>query len=80
MNFRQAVDYLFNWRKHPASVFFLAIPLAAIGFGCLLLRGVLELVWHHDPVFLVIDIAGLVMLFVALWPIRKPLLRQLKGK
>jgi hypothetical protein len=32
---KESMNYLFNWKKNPASVFFFAIPLAIIGFPCM---------------------------------------------
>lgn len=71
MQFKDAIDYLFNWKKNPASVFFLAAPLAAIGFGLMLALALVHMVANSDPWYLVIFGFGMALLVLALWPIRK---------
>jgi hypothetical protein len=40
--FKNAIDYLFNWKKNPKSVFLLAIPLFIIGMGSQICIGVIK--------------------------------------
>lgn len=74
------VDYLFNWKKYPASVFILAAPLAIIGFGSIFLLAILQWKWNSDPWYMVIFMAGMILFGFALWPIRKPLIAALSEK
>lgn len=71
MKFKDAVDHLFNWKKNPASVFLLAAPLAAIGFGLMLALALVHMVVNNDPWYLVIFAFGIGLLCLGLWPIRK---------
>ena len=61
-------DYLLNWKKNPASVFFFAIPLAALGF--LLLGAKAFLMWQATGsiVEFVMLAVALAVLYVALIP------------
>jgi hypothetical protein len=61
---------LLNWKKHPASVFYFAVPLALIGFALLGLRAVIEIVSHGDWAYAGICLAGLALLALGLWPLR----------
>lgn len=72
------IEYLLNWKKNPASVFFFVIPLAAIGFGFSFTGAVLQYNLNNDPWYLVIFMAGMGFLGLGLWPIRKQLLALLK--
>lgn len=76
---RHTLNRLFNWKRHPSSVFFLAAPLAAIGFGLIFDRAVLELLHNNDPWYLVIAVVGMALLALALWPIRRRLKGALNG-
>lgn len=38
------MNKLFNWKEHPASVFYLAFPIAALAIVLLLARAVIE--WY----------------------------------
>lgn len=76
---REAMNRLFNWKRHPASVFFIAGPLALICFGAILARAVIELVQNGDPWYLVITAVGIAMFVMALWPIRHRLKEALNG-
>jgi hypothetical protein len=71
MKFNEAIDHLFNWKKNPASVFLLAAPLAAIGFGLMLALALVHMVVNNDPWYLVIFGFGMALLGLSLWPIRK---------
>lgn len=65
---RSKLGAVFNWKQNPASVFFIIVPLALIGFGCLGVRA--WLLWKQDGELApaIIYVAGLVLLFVALIP------------
>lgn len=69
------MNYLFNWKKNPASVFFFAIPLAIIGFS---LHGLYAyLMWREHGQwggYSLIVLGALILLGVGLWPVRKRLL------
>jgi len=67
---REALSEIFNWKKNPHGVFFLAIPLAIMGFGLVGLRAFLELKLNGDPWYFVIALGGLALLIVALMPMR----------
>lgn len=70
------LERLWNWKKHPGSVFYIAGPLAVLAFGLHIARGVLELLHNGDPWFLVIALCGVALLVFALWPLRRHLLRS----
>ena len=76
---RESMNRLFNWKRHPASVFFLAGPLALLCFGAVFARAILELAHNGDPWYLVIVAAGLALLVLGLWPIRHRLKECLNG-
>lgn len=65
---RKSLNYLFNWKENPASIFFLAIPLALIGFGSVAMLAVLQWAYNGDPVYACILLAGLVLLGIGLVP------------
>lgn len=70
---KESMNYLFNWEKNPASVFFFAIPLAILGFS---LHGLYAfLMWKErgDFIYSLILLGGLVLLGIGLWPVRKRL-------
>lgn len=68
---------LLNWKKHPDSVFYFAVPLALIGFALLGLRALIEIVHHGDWVYAAICAAGLALLSLALWPLRHRIAKAL---
>ncbi len=72
------LDYLFNWKKYPASVFFLVAPLALIAFGSMFALAFLHLKWSGNPWYLVIFMAAMSLFVAALYPIRKQLLAALR--
>jgi hypothetical protein len=57
-----------GWDKDPASVFYLVVPLALLGFGLMLAIAILHYEYDGDAVFLYIWIGMIVLLFVALIP------------
>lgn len=74
---KKFLNRFFNWKKHPTSVFYVALPLFIIGVCALFARAVLELVWNGDPVYLIIDLLVVVAGAIALWPIREQILKAL---
>ena len=64
------LDQLFNWKKYPKSVFYIALPLAALGFILIFLRAAAEWVFHRDPWYIVIALVGCIILLIGLWPLR----------
>ncbi|KVP75442.1 hypothetical protein WJ96_06955 [Burkholderia ubonensis] len=75
---RAAINSLFNWKQNPASVFFFAIPLALIGFGCLGAVAYFQWAMNGDLVYAGISLAGLILLVVALLPAYR-MHRRLQG-
>lgn len=69
----------FNWKKFPANVFYLAIPLALIGFSCEFMIAYLHWKNNGDMVYAYIVFAGMILLGIGLWPIRKFLLEQINA-
>jgi hypothetical protein len=57
-----------GWDQNPASVFYLVIPLAVLGFGLMLAQAYLRYRFEHNPVFLYIWAGMVVLLVVALIP------------
>lgn len=68
-----AFDRVFNWKKYPNSVFFLAIPLVGLAFALLLLRGILEIKENGDWGYLIITVFGIILLIVAVVPLYRTL-------
>jgi uncharacterized membrane protein YqjE len=65
----ESLNRLFNWKKYPASVFFLAIPLFMIGMS--LMGTIAYLAWvAGDKTYAWILLAGIGLLIFALWPLR----------
>jgi hypothetical protein len=57
-----------GWEQNPASVFYLAIPLAALGFCLMFVVAYMHYTLEHNPVFLYIWGGAWVLLIVALIP------------
>ena len=74
------ISKMFNWRKNPASVFYLAIPLAVFGFGCAGLVAYLHWKMNGDLVYAGIFIAGTILLVIGLWHPIKYLLNPFEVK
>lgn len=77
---KKSFDYMFNWKKYPASVFFLVAPLAFIGFGSMFALAFMHMKFNNDPWYMVIFMAAMILFGFALWPIRKPLLAAINEK
>jgi hypothetical protein len=73
-------ERFWNWKKYPSSVWYLAGPLAVLGFGLHIVRGIVELTQNGDPWFLVIAFCGVALLFIAVWPLRAHLFRSNEEK
>lgn len=80
MNFKQAISNFFNWKDNPASVFFLVVPLALIGFGSMLALAIFQMKLNGDPWYFLIYSLGIALFIFAVWPIRKQLLFALNGQ
>lgn len=65
---KASLTYLFNWRKHPASVFFLAVPLFVSGFGFLWLYAFLMYKTADDIAYLILVSIATISLPVLLYP------------
>lgn len=59
---------VFDWKQKPVNVFFVAIPLALLGFGIVLLNGLLKYKQDEDVGVLIIWAVGMIVLGVALVP------------
>ncbi len=70
---KKSLDYLFNWKKYPASVFFFVAPLALIGFGSMFALAFLHLKFSGAPWYMVIFMSAMCLFVFAIWPIRKQL-------
>ena len=78
MKFRETMSELFNWKKHPQSVFYLVVPLAVIGFGMCILEAVLQIITRGDWGYLIIFL--ILTPFMAMPVIMIVRLRKLFGK
>ena len=61
---------LFNWKERPATVWFVAAPLAILGICLMIGRGVLEIVRNGDWTYLIINVvmlAIMVAMFIPAW-------------
>lgn len=65
---RGALSFIFNWRRYPAGVFLLAVPLFLLGFGCLAVQAVMQWYVHDKPGYVVIVLVGMIGLCAALIP------------
>ncbi len=72
------LNYLFNWKDNPASVFWLAIPLFLSSYGLITYAAYLQWDLNGDPWYMVIALAGLALLAFGIWPVRKLLFKLLK--
>jgi hypothetical protein len=64
----RAIGRLMGWEQNPASVFYLVIPLAALGFGLMFVVAYMHYKIEHNPVFFYIWLGAWVLLIVALIP------------
>jgi len=69
-------DRFFNWKKRPASVFFIAIPVAVLAFGLHLIYAIL-MAQQGKFGYLVIYFAGIALLIFGLWPIRRQIFESI---
>ena len=63
------LNKLFNWKRYPAGIFFVAAPLAIIGLGAHLIYAILMAVAGNYG-YLAIFVAGIALLIFGLWPVR----------
>ena len=68
-SFAHALGRLTGWDKNPASVFWVAIPLAVAGFGLTLWEAILMRQLHGSNVFLFEWAAAVGLLAFSMWPI-----------
>ena len=67
----QALFDLFNWKKYPANVFYIALPLAVLGFICMMHVAILHIKLEHDYIYLYEWFGGMVLLAFGLYhPVR----------
>lgn len=78
MNIKQSMNYLFNWKQFPASVFFFVVPLAFIGFGSMFSIAYIHMKFNADPWYMVIFGVAMAVFVAAIWRIRKPLMQALE--
>lgn len=69
----------FNWVKYPKNVFYIVIPLAMLGFTCEFMIAYLHWKMNGDLIYTYILMAGIILLGIGLWPIRKFLLGQINA-
>lgn len=65
----RAIKEVLNWKKHPANVFLLALPLAVLGFALLSLKAYLHYRLAGDWVYALIYLTGVVVFVIALLPL-----------
>lgn len=51
---REMINKLFDWKRNPASVFYIAIPLAVIAVGLLFMQAYLQYKLNDDIGYFVI--------------------------
>lgn len=71
--FTEGFSDAFNWKKNPANVFPIAIPLAVLGFGCHIAIAYLKWQETGTIAYALIVGAALIVLAVALYPALKML-------
>lgn len=59
---------MFNWKKYPANVFYLAIPLFLVAAVLMLLAAILHYKLNGDIGYLIIWLAGMALLVIGLVP------------
>lgn len=62
------MNTVFNWKRHPASVFYIAAPLAILGMVMTFLSALLQYKLGNGFGFLVIWFVGLTLLIIGLIP------------
>lgn len=70
-NIKSALNYLFNWKENPASVFLLAIPLFLLGFGLLWLKAILMYTVYSQVGYIVLIAIANIALPILLCPAYK---------
>lgn len=78
MSIKQNLSYLFNWKKHPASVFHFVFPLFLVGMTLFGLLAYYQWKFNNDPVYFFIVLGGVALLGFGLWPLRHQLKEYLK--
>lgn len=68
MKLVQELKDMFNWKKYPANVFYLAIPLFLVASLFMLLAAILHIKLNGDIGYLIIWLAGMVLLGIGLVP------------
>jgi hypothetical protein len=64
----RTIGRFMGWEENPASVFYLVIPLATLGFGLMFVVAYMHYKIEHNPVFFYIWFGAIVLLIVALIP------------
>lgn len=78
---KEALHRVFNWKRYPASVFLLAIPLFIIGFGCMGLVAYLQWRVNGDLVYAAIYAVAIIVLaalLVSSWYRHQQIVRMSK--
>ena len=66
--FKEAIDKVFNWKKNPASVFFLALPLFFLGMAGMFLQAYLHYKLDGSIGYFVIVAIAVIALPLLLYP------------
>jgi peptidoglycan/LPS O-acetylase OafA/YrhL len=75
---RSKLTKVFSWKHNPESIFYLAIPLAVMGFACMAVVAFLHWRENDDYVYAIIALVGLVLLVAGALPILKAIDQQSK--
>ncbi len=70
-NLKSALNYIFNWKEHPASVFILATPLFVLGFGLLWLQAILMYTQFNQIGYIILIAIATIALPILLYPAYK---------
>ena len=77
--FKEQLNLLFNWKKYPKNIFLIAIPLFALGISCEIMVAYLHWKINGDIAYAYILLAGMAVLGICLWPIRKFVYKEFIG-
>lgn len=73
INTMNILHKLFNWKRRPSSVFYIAMPLFVIGLGLHLAIAYMHFTLNGDWVYFAVFTCALALFVLALWPLRKQL-------
>jgi len=75
---KTTLSKLFNWKDNPSSVFFIALPLAALGFLCIFMTAFLQWKINGDYWYAIITFIGCTLAYITITPLAKRIINLKK--